>query len=110
MSRGVWVRAALTAALVAAASTAPTIPVAAADGPVRIMLVGDSITEGSSGDWTWRYRLAQSLEAAGVDYEFVGPRVTMLNLATDAHDSLEYADPSFDRHHFARWGRASTRS
>ena len=68
------------------------------------MLVGDSITEGSSGDWTWRYRLAAYLDAAGVDYEFVGPRLTMLDLATNEHDSLEYADPEFDQHHFAQWG------
>lgn len=27
------------------------------DQPISVMVVGDSITQGSEGDWTWRYRL-----------------------------------------------------
>jgi lysophospholipase L1-like esterase len=84
----------------------PAARAAAAAPPLRIMLVGDSITEGSSGDWTWRYRLARYLDASGVDYEFVGPHTTMLDLATNAHTSQEYADPDFDTHHYARWGQS----
>ena len=41
-------------------------PTVADPAPVRIMVVGDSITEGSSGDWTWRYRLAKYLDASDV--------------------------------------------
>lgn len=43
-------------------------------GATRIMLYGDSITHGSTGDWTWRFRLAQALTAAGTPFDFVGPR------------------------------------
>jgi hypothetical protein len=25
--------------------------------PISVMIVGDSITQGAEGDWTWRYRL-----------------------------------------------------
>jgi hypothetical protein len=25
--------------------------------PISVMVVGDSITQGSNGDWTWRYRI-----------------------------------------------------
>ena len=81
-------------------------PTVADPAPVRIMVVGDSITEGSSGDWTWRYRLAKYLDASDVSYELVGPRTTMLDLADDLHDSHEYVDPDFDQHHFARWGES----
>ncbi|HVQ19211.1 MAG TPA: fibronectin type III domain-containing protein, partial [Actinomycetes bacterium] len=91
---------------IAVALSPISLPVlaSAADSPVRIMLVGDSITEGSSGDWTWRYRLARYLDAAGVDYEFVGPRSTMYDLGTGKHTSMDYVDPGFDTDHFARWG------
>jgi len=101
---GVWI--ALVAALLVAPLAVPIAPASAADPPLRIMLVGDSMTEGSSGDWTWRYRLARYLDASGASYEFVGPRTTMLDLATNEHTSLEYVDPAFDQHHFARWGES----
>lgn len=39
----------------------------------RIMIVGDSITHGSEGDYTWRYRLWQWLRNNNVNFEFVGP-------------------------------------
>lgn len=103
-TRGAW--RAVAAALILAPLALPTARASAADPPVRIMVVGDSMTEGSSGDWTWRYRLAKYLDAAGVDYDFVGPRTTMLDLATSEHTSLEYADPDFDRDHFSRWGES----
>src|SRR4051794_35517467 len=100
------VAALLLAALAVAALSLPVAGASVAAPPVRIILVGDSMTEGSSGDWTWRYRLARYLDASGVDYEFVGPRTTMLDLATNEHTSTEYVDPAFDRDHFARWGES----
>jgi lysophospholipase L1-like esterase len=49
-------------------------PAAQADGSgVRIMLAGDSITQGFDGDYTWRYRLYQALTQMGVPFDFVGP-------------------------------------
>ncbi len=72
--------------------------------PVRILLVGDSMTQESSGDWTWRYRLAQHLDEHGVPYDLVGPRDDLWEYV-EAHDgSQDYVDPGFDRDHAARWG------
>ena len=57
-----------------------TVPLAAADAtqPVRILLLGDSVTQGSIGDWTWRYRLWQHFADAGVAVDFVGPESDLL--------------------------------
>jgi murein DD-endopeptidase MepM/ murein hydrolase activator NlpD len=77
---------------------------AAAAAPVRIMVVGDSISHGSSGDYTWRYRLAKHLSAAGVSYDLVGLRNDLFDRPTNAHGSQSYVDPAFDRDHAAKWG------
>ncbi|GAA1145171.1 GDSL-type esterase/lipase family protein [Nocardioides aquiterrae] len=74
-----------------------------AERPVRILLVGDSVTQGSAGDWTWRYRLWEHLRDAGVD--LVGPDQTMAG-PPPGPASLHYADPDFDRDHAARWGKS----
>lgn len=71
------------------------------------MPIGDSMTIGSAGEHTWRYRLWQHLRAT-CDEEFtlVGPRETLYDKATDAPVSLDYAgrDPGFPRAHLAGWG------
>jgi len=73
---------------------------------VRVLLVGDSVTQGSSGDWTWRYRLAKHLSASGADVDLVGPRDDLLDTGTFTFGSQQYVDPAFDRDHAARWGMA----
>jgi hypothetical protein len=90
--------------MVAVAGVTVVEPVAADEpdgqGPTRILLIGDSITHGSAGDWTWRYRLWQHLVASyGAErFDFVGP-------ADDVHEaSHNYVDPAFDRDHGSRWG------
>lgn len=69
---------------------------------MRIMCVGDSMTIGSAGDFTWRYRLWRHLCETAVDpFALVGPRDALHEGATD------YADPSFPpdaRAHLAGWG------
>lgn len=82
----------------------PVGAAAAPSGPVRILLVGDSVTQGSAGDWTWRYRLHQHLTAAGVPFDLVGPRNDLYDDVTSTHGSLAYVDPVFDSDHAARWG------
>jgi lysophospholipase L1-like esterase len=72
--------------------------------PARILLVGDSVTQGSSGDWTWRYRLWKHLHTSGSDVVLVGPRDDLLDTSTGTFGSQEYVDPAFDRDHAARWG------
>ncbi|MCX4550141.1 SGNH/GDSL hydrolase family protein [Streptomyces sp. NBC_01267] len=68
----------------------------------RMMFVGDSMTIGRAGDYTWRYRMWQHLGASpGVGYETVGPRTELYESST------AYADPAFPaeaRRHLAGWG------
>lgn len=86
----------------------------AADGPVpvpgpppgelRVMVVGDSLTQGSSGDRTWRYHLWRHLSGNGVEVDFVGPYDDLYDLAGEEFGDDSYAAPDFDRDHAARWG------
>ncbi|WP_189145270.1 GDSL-type esterase/lipase family protein [Streptomyces lacrimifluminis] len=72
---------------------------------LRLMPVGDSMTIGSAGEHTWRYRLWQHLrETYGGPFRIVGPREALYDKATDSADSYEYADPDFPRAHLAGWG------
>lgn len=86
------------------------VPIAASpssaepDDPIRILVVGDSITQGSSGDWTWRYRLAKHLSGAGVAVDFVGPRTDLFDNIAEQLGDHAYVDPDFDMDHAAKWG------
>ncbi|MEH0444685.1 SGNH/GDSL hydrolase family protein [Streptomyces sp. B21-102] len=72
---------------------------------LRFMPVGDSMTIGSAGDHTWRYRMWRHLCAAyGGPFTLVGPRETLYDKAADAPTSYAYADPDFPRGHLAGWG------
>ncbi|MFJ8020670.1 SGNH/GDSL hydrolase family protein [Streptomyces sp. NPDC096311] len=72
---------------------------------LRFMPVGDSMTIGSAGEHTWRYRMWQHLRATyGGPFRVVGPRETLYDKATESPDSHEYADPDFPRAHLAGWG------
>ncbi|MGW9429760.1 GDSL-type esterase/lipase family protein [Streptomyces decoyicus] len=75
---------------------------------MRIMFVGDSMTIGSTGDFTWRYRMWQHLNATfDGPYRIVGPRHTLHDPADGAPSSSAYADPCFPdeaRRHLAGWG------
>ncbi|MFC6341935.1 GDSL-type esterase/lipase family protein [Nocardioides hankookensis] len=83
-----------------------------APAPVKMMVVGDSISQGLEGDFTWRYRLKQHLDDDGVVTDFVGPRkgtyVTGTDAATPAGHAGGYRpaiDGSFtDTEHLAQWG------
>ena len=91
------VRAALMAALVVTAVLVPGHASAQAS-VARIMLVGDSVTQGAAGDYTWRYRLWKTLQADDKAVDFVGPRTNLSDGTTS------YADPDFDQDHAALWG------
>ncbi|MET7681515.1 GDSL-type esterase/lipase family protein [Streptomyces sp. NPDC005423] len=72
---------------------------------LRFMPVGDSMTIGSAGEHTWRYRMWQHLRAThGGPFAVVGPRETLYDKATDTPTSYEYADPGFPHFHLAGWG------
>lgn len=114
--RRVWTRvtrtlgATVVAMAVLPAAGAPAVepPGGPAHGPAdtstRILIVGDSVTNGSVGDWTWRYRLWNNLVASGADVDFVGPNTGVLDPEVDSVNAMAYADPGFDVDHAARWG------
>lgn len=69
------------------------------------MPVGDSMTIGSTGDHTWRYRMWRHLCATyGGPFTLVGPRETLYDKAADSPASYAYAEPEFPRGHLAGWG------
>ncbi|MEU8436306.1 GDSL-type esterase/lipase family protein [Streptomyces sp. NPDC029216] len=76
---------------------------------MRFMFVGDSMTIGRAGDYTWRHRMWQHLSATLGDgsFEIVGPRSTLYDTTSDTPASHAYADPRFPEHarrHLAGWG------
>ncbi|GAA2092878.1 hypothetical protein GCM10009841_02040 [Microlunatus panaciterrae] len=70
-----------------------------------VMVVGDSISQGSAGDWTWRYRFATQLAADGTQVSMVGPRNYLYDHIHREQGDTHYADAHFDRDHDATWGR-----
>lgn len=75
---------------------------------LRVLTIGDSITQGIAGDYTWRFRLQRSLEAVqsrsfdvagrARTYDFVGNRTATFDQPTRT-ETDDYADPRFDRDH-----------
>lgn len=92
---------------------------------MRVMVVGDSMTQGGEGDFTWRYRLWQWSTRQSVAMSFVGPyrgtqepdephppRPPPLYKHQEPDPPIRshggYAQsvsPEFDSLHFAVWGR-----
>lgn len=79
-------------------------PAAPIEDGVRIMAVGDSITQGGRGDLTWRWYLDRHLSEQGVAFDMVGPRDTLGSPQSRGISAEKYADPGFDRDHAAWWG------
>jgi len=74
---------------------------------MRYLFVGDSMTVGAAGDYTWRYRMWQHLCGLGERFTVVGPRSGLYDAAADEAVSADYADPGFPAHarrHLAGWG------
>jgi hypothetical protein len=40
---------------------------------LKVIIVGDSISQGREGDFTWRYRIWEWFQSQGVEVDFVGP-------------------------------------
>ncbi|EME88801.1 uncharacterized protein MYCFIDRAFT_110024, partial [Pseudocercospora fijiensis CIRAD86] len=89
---------------------------------IKLMIVGDSITHGHEGDFTWRYRLWEWMKSTDISFSFVGPYTAPL-APEEIHSSkpiptqkdindypriewgyAENASKSFDAHHFATSG------
>lgn len=98
-------------------------------GALRVMIVGDSMSQGRQGDWTWRYRIWQWVPQNDAVVKFVGPytgtrapepatvpqppplygtTVSAERASTDGGYAAG-VDPSFrsNSNHFAVWGRAA---
>ena len=105
MARGRWARIApvLLLPLMLVSMAPPSVSMPGPD-PVRVLLVGDSVTQGSAGDWTWRHRLWHHLVDSGTAVDFVGPRDDLFDNVTSTQGSHAYVDPAFDPDHAARWG------
>ncbi|WP_031166543.1 GDSL-type esterase/lipase family protein [Streptosporangium roseum] len=82
------------------------------------MIVGDSISHGLEGDYTWRYRLSQNFGKHGFPVRFVGPETgtSVLPASQPGDYPARTADPVHngryrpgidfgDSRHYARWGR-----
>lgn len=70
----------------AAQAQPPAPPAVSAGTAPSILTVGDSISNGILGDYTWRYRLWQDLTASGADPKFVGHRTGTENIYDDPSD------------------------
>lgn len=71
----------------------------------RVLITGDSITQGSSGDYTWRYRLWNKLaDTAPGNVSFVGTRTDLYDNVNDAFGSQYYAASFSAKAHSAVWG------
>lgn len=81
-------------------SAAPDTPGTTAR-PLRILPIGDSVTQGATGDYTWRFRLQVALRAQGVPFDFVGDRTAPVDPVTRQHTT--YADSRFDQDHAGVW-------
>ncbi len=88
-----------------ALAIAPTVAQAAEQ---RVLILGDSIAQGTQGDVTWRARLWQSLrEAPGgtEQVDFLGSSNALFNVALNRQDgNRAYAEPEFDQDHESTWG------
>ncbi len=95
--------------------------------PLKVMVVGDSMSQGYEGDWTWRYRLWEWFKKERIDVDFVGPyegtrpqeapkppsAPPLQGEAPPPADSTPVTSggyaagvaPDFDTDHFAVWGR-----
>ncbi|MCP2168485.1 Fibronectin type III domain-containing protein [Goodfellowiella coeruleoviolacea] len=90
---------------------------------IRVMVVGDSISQGHEGDYTWRYRLSQWFQENHVGVDFVGPyhgtftpdqpappKPPLLPGEKPQSEGIRVnggyaAGVAFDSDHFALWGK-----
>ncbi|KAF6833791.1 fibronectin type III domain-containing protein [Colletotrichum musicola] len=83
---------------------------------LKLMVVGDSMSHGREGDFTWRFRLWQWLRKEEVDFTFVGPFTgTFVPEKPRLHHPPDFNPPvnhsggyakgvDFRSNHFSLWG------
>jgi len=62
-------------------------------GAISMMVVGDSISQGGEGDWTWRYRLWEWFRKEDVVVDFVGPLLGTRPQAVPARNTDTFPVP-----------------
>lgn len=75
----------------------------------RLMLVGDSITQGSSGDLTWRWFLSRHLARTAPGVRLVGPSTVVVRDKWNTRQAGQVADANFQQAHAAQWGDSFSR-
>jgi lysophospholipase L1-like esterase len=95
-----------TIALALAVATFLTTPqIARSLANEKIIIVGDSISQGSSGDFTWRHRLWQGITQVRADgVSLVGPRTDLYDNVRSTSGSQYYAAAFAQKAHAATWG------
>ncbi|MFL6060906.1 MAG: SGNH/GDSL hydrolase family protein, partial [Marmoricola sp.] len=95
---------------VASADPAASVPAPTATAVARrVLITGDSITQGSAGDYTWRYRLWQKLQRTAPATTFVGVREDVYDLVHGRAGSHAYATGFPGDAHAAVWGDTYSR-
>jgi lysophospholipase L1-like esterase len=82
-------------------------PFHATNRPVRVLPLGDSITQGGQGFASYRYALWFLLRDAGFNVDFIGTRTTVFGGDGGSNPSpARYPNyyTTFDRDHEGRWG------
>lgn len=86
---------------------------------LRATIHGDSITHGANGDWTWRYRLWQWMQAdPAIEPQFVGPFTgthldnpnTEFDTGGNYHAGTDATFVASGSAHAAHWGRSLAQS
>ncbi|MFL6061389.1 MAG: fibronectin type III domain-containing protein [Marmoricola sp.] len=96
----------------ATAAACDNAPLPSPAPTVKVLVVGDSLSAGSAGDFTWRYRFWQYERAQGVNIDFVGSITGLMGTwDTPVANNDDYADPCFNqREDFAVGGMAMSQT
>lgn len=73
------------------------------DGPLRIMPLGDSITEAEAGHNSYRRSFYKNLVAAGCKIDLVGSKTGVSRLGKRNSGSTSAPNADFDQNHEAYW-------
>lgn len=91
----------LSTALVTTVGLAPTAATGASSGSMKVLIVGDSVTQGWRGDITWRYWFSRSRP----DLDLVGNKRGTTDWGDwDYRGADAYANSDFDQDHAAVYG------
>jgi len=71
--------------------------------PLRILCLGDSITQSDYNYCGYRYMLWKKMVDSGINFDFVGS-IQHRFLGTGNEECLEYKGRKFDRDHEGHWG------